>query len=303
MKLFTKILFNNNITLKPIKLLKNLNTLAVSAGLLVLAPISNNTYASTPDVCKDKLTQTTAKKNVFQENISGVTSANLTNNFCLGSPDKFEITIYEMGLCTQNPISGSPKAFSKENCVTSMASTGSTADLAGKTVDLPKATNRPPNDTYTYAYMVILNEFGLKGTISLAGNVYCSNSSGLVNSSAGCTAEAHTEELDDFGDSETDDIGNADFGPETMPVSAGGGKVSALLTDSSLTRAEKVSQVTRLVAVFETNSGTPVVITDNTNGLEVELQVADFGYGIMFNNAGVPVDFGSSPFRPVFNTF
>ena len=69
-----------------------------------------------------------------------------------------------------------------------------------------------------------------------------------------------------------------------------------------MTRAEKVSQVTRLVAVFETNSGTPVVITDDTNGLEVELQVADFGYGIMFNN-GIPVDFGSSPFRPVFNSF
>ena len=207
-----------------------------------------------------------------------------------------------MGLCTQNPISGSPKAFSKENCVASMVSTGSTADLAGKTVDLPQASNRPPNATYTYAYMVILNEFGLKGTISLAGTVYCSNNTGGVNSSAGCVAADHTEELDDFGDSETDTIGNADFGPETMPVSAGGGKVSALLTDSSLTRAEKVSEVTRLVAVFETNSGSPVVISDDTNGLEVELQVADFGYGIMFNN-GIPLDFGSSPFRPVFNTF
>ena len=49
------------------KLLKNLNTFAVSAGLLVLPPISNNAYATTPDVCKDKLTQTTTKKNVFSE--------------------------------------------------------------------------------------------------------------------------------------------------------------------------------------------------------------------------------------------
>jgi len=288
--------------LKIVNLVKNLNSFALGVGLLILTPISNDTYASTPDVCKDKLTQTTTKKNVFSENESGVNSANLTNNFCLGSPDKFELTIYEMGLCTGNPISGSPKAFSKENCVTSMVSTGTTVDLAGKTVNLPQATNRPPNASYPYAYMVILNEFGLKGTISLAGSVYCSTSSGGVNNSVGCTAVDHTEEIDDFGDSETDNIGNADFGPETMPVSAGGGKVSAILTDSSLARAEKVSAVTRLVAVFETNSGSPVVISDDTTGLEVELQVADFGYGIAFNN-GTPIDFGSSPFRPVFNTF
>lgn len=297
---FTKklnmIKFKNN-------LIKSFNSVALGAGLLFTTSITHNVNAETPDLCKDKLTQTTTKKNVFSENSSGVTSANLTNNFCLGSPDKFELTIYEMGLCTQNPISGSPKAFSKDNCITSMVSTsGATADLAGKTVNLPQATNRPPNGTYTYAYMVILNEFGLKGTISLAGNVYCSTNSGGVNNSAGCTAVDHIEEIDDFGDSETNDIGNADFGPETMPASAGGGKVSAILTDSSLTRSETVSSVTRLVAVFETNSGSPVVISESTNGLEVELQVADFGYGIAFNN-GEPIDFGSSPFQPRFTTF
>ena len=69
-----------------------------------------------------------------------------------------------------------------------------------------------------------------------------------------------------------------------------------------MTRSETVSSVTRLVAVFETNSGSPVVISESTNGLEVELQVADFGYGIAFNN-GEPIDFGSSPFQPRFTTF
>ena len=104
--------------------------------------------------------------------------------------------------------------------------------------------------------------------------------------------------MDDF-DGETF---SADFGPETMPT---GGKVSALLTDSSLTRAANAAAVTRLVAVFETNSGSPVVITDSVNGLEVELQVADGGYGIMFNyeGSGVPEDFGSAPFKPLFTTF
>ena len=82
-----------------------------------------------------------------------------------------------------------------------------------------------------------------------------------------------------------------------------GGKVSAILTDSSLTRAVNASAVTRLVGVFETNSGSPVVINDGVTGLEVELQVSDGGYGIGFNGSGVPYYFGSAPFKPVFNTF
>ena len=201
-----------------------------------------------------------------------------------------------MGLCTQNPISGTPKAFSKANCVVTMSTDGALADLAGKTVSLPPAVGRPTNATYTYAYIVILNEFGLKGSISLNGTVYCSTSTGTeVNSSAGCTAANHNEELDTF-----DEGFEADFGPETMPT---GGKVSAILTDSSLTRAANASAVTRLVGVFETNAGSPVVINDGVNGLEVELQVSDGGYGIGFNSSGVPEFFGSAPFKPVFNTF
>ena len=46
-----------------------------------------------------------------------------------------------------------------------------------------------------------------------------------------------------------------------------------------------------------------VVINDEVNGVEVELQVSDGGYGIEFNNSGVPIDFGSAPFKPVFTTF
>ena len=135
-----------------------------------------------------------------------------------------------------------------------------------------------------------------RGSISLNENVYCSTSTGTeVNSSAGCTAANHNEELDTF-----DEGFEADFGPETMPT---GGKVSAILTDSSLTRAANASAVTRLIGVFETNSGSPVVINNGVNGLEVELQVSDGGYGIGFNSSGVPEFFGSAPFKPVFNTF
>jgi len=278
------------------KLLRSSSSIAIGTALLGLTTNINAVKASTPALCKDKLTQTTLKKNIFSENNAQTrTALSSFNNYCLGSPDKFEIVIYELGLCTQNPISGTPKAFSKDNCEVTMVSNGSTADLAGNTVQLPGASTRPANATYTHAYIVILNEFGLRGSISLNGSVYCSDSTGGVNSSAGCTAANHTEELDTF-----DEGFEADFGPESMPT---GGKVSAILTDSSLIRAANASAVTRLIGVFETNSGSPVVINDGVNGLEVELQVSDGGYGIAFNSSGVPIDFGSAPFKPVFTTF
>ena len=84
----------------------------------------------------------------------------------------------------------------------------------------------------------------------------------------------------------------------------GGGKVSALLTgdDTNLTTATNESEAKRLIGVFETNSGTPVVINNGTNGLEMQLTVTDIGYGIEFRG-GEPLDFGSMPFKPVFATF
>ena len=84
----------------------------------------------------------------------------------------------------------------------------------------------------------------------------------------------------------------------------GGGKVSALLTgdDINLTTATNSGEADRLIGVFETNSGTPVVINDQTNGLEMQLTVTDIGYGIGFSG-GEPQDFGSMPFKPVFATF
>jgi len=82
-----------------------------------------------------------------------------------------------------------------------------------------------------------------------------------------------------------------------------GGEVSAILTDSSLVRAS-AGGVERLIGVFATNAGSPVVINDSISGLEVELQVTDGGYGIQFDsNTGEVYDFGSMPFKPIFTTY
>ena len=283
-------------------LLKKINSIAIGFGLIG--------FTAFPDVAKASSTQkcTTA----IGAKVDGKyqkTAAQIGNlmTFCSDTPERFEITIHELGLCTAQPIqTGSPKTFSKNNCVVTMTSTGVTADLANNVVSLPAMDGRPPSNSYSHAYIIITNTFGLRGSVTIkngaGGDVkYCSGANGI--STAGtttgsfCTALDHTETLDDFGDGGF----SAYFAPATMD---GGGKVAALLTaaDANLTTATNAGEVKRLIGVFETNSGSPVVINDSTNGLEMQLTVTDIGYGIQFQN-GEPVDFGSMPFKPIFATF
>ena len=198
-----------------------------------------------------------------------------------------------------------------------MTSDGIAADLANNLVTLPSMDGRPESNTYTHAYIIITNTFGLRGSVTLKNNAgadvkYCSmtdenelgsNSTGPTTGGSLCTPENHTEILDTFGSTDENGVHTFDayFPDEAMD---GGGKVSALLTkgDTNLTTAQNAGEVERLIGVFETNSGSPVVINDATNGLEMELTVTDIGYGIAFGG-GEPIYFGSMPFKPIFSTF
>tara|TARA_Y100001980_G_C14480146_1_gene258789 strand:+ start:149 stop:1012 length:864 start_codon:yes stop_codon:yes gene_type:complete len=281
-------------------LLKNINSIAIGFGLFGFIAFPDVAKANTPEKCTTAIGAKVDGK--YQK-----TAAQIGNlmTFCTDTPERFEITIHELGLCTSNPIqTANPMTFSKNDCVVTMTSNGVTADLANNVVSLPEMDGRPASNTYTHAYIIITNTFGLRGSVTIkngSGNdvKYCSTVSGA--SSAGttagsfCTAQDHTEILDDFGDLAFSPY----FAPATMD---GGGNVSALLTDANLNTAASTSDAQRLIGVFETNSGSPVVINGSTNGLEMQLTVTDIGYGIQFVN-GEPFDFGSMPFKPVFATF
>jgi len=293
-------------------LLKNINSIAVGFGLIGITAFTNVAKAEAPPKC-------TAAIGAKVDGKYTKTAAQIGNSmdYCTETPERFEITIYELGLCTAQPIqTGSPKTFSRNDCVVTMTSSGSTADLANSTVELPSMNGRPASNTYTHAYIILTNTFGLRGSVTIknasGGDVkYCSmtNKDGSgSNSTSGttvgnfCTAENHTELLNNFADTGSF---SAYFPLEEEDgVMDGGGKVSALLTaaDANLTTATQASEAKRLIGVFETNSGSPVKITDATNGLEMQLTVTDIGYGITFTN-GEPVFFGSMPFKPVFTTF
>ena len=299
-------------------LMKNINSILIGFGLLGFASFANTAKADefTPDKCIDaigekvdgKYTKTAAQIN------------NLNVFFCTETPERFEITIHELGLCTSPPITitENSETFSKDNCVTTMASDGIAADLASGLVALPSMDGRPESNTYSHAYIIITNTFGLRGSVTIkdantgAYNTYCSmtdedqfgsNSTGPTTGGSLCTPENHTEILDTFGSTDENGVHTFDayFPDESMD---GGGKVSALLTkgDANLTTAQNQGEVERLIGVFETNSGSPVVINDATNGLEMELTVTDIGYGIAFGG-GEPIYFGSMPFKPIFSTF
>ena len=283
-------------------LLKNINSIAIGFALFGFTAFPDAAKANSTQKCTTAIGAKVDGK--YQKTAAQIGNA---MNFCTDTPERFEITIHELGLCTSQPIqAGTPRTFSKDNCVVTMTSTGVTADLANNVVSLPAMDGRPPSNSYSHAYIIITNTFGLRGSVTIkngaGGDVkYCSGANGI--STAGtttgsfCTAQDHTETLDDFGDGGF----SAYFAPSTMD---GGGKVSALLTaaDANLTTATSTGEVQRLIGVFETNSGTPVVINDSTNGLEMQLTVTDIGYGIQFVN-GAPFDFGSMPFKPVFATF
>ena len=283
-------------------LLKNINSIAIGFGLFSFTAFPDVAKANTPQRCT---TAIGAKVDgVYQKTAAQIGNA---MTFCTDTPERFEITIHELGLCTAQPIqAGTPRTFSKDDCVVTMTSTGVTADLANNVVTLPEMDGRPPSNSYSHAYIIITNTFGLRGSVTIKNGAgadvkYCSEIDGdsTAGTTAGsfCTAQNHTETLDDFGDGAF----SAYFPPSTMD---GGSKVSALLTaaDSNLTTAASTGDVQRLIGVFETNSGSPVVINDSTNGLEMQLTVTDIGYGIQFVN-GAPFDFGSMPFKPVFATF
>ena len=285
-------------------LLKNINSIAVGFGLIGFTALTDVAKAEAPPKCTAAIgAKVDGKytKTATQINDLGI-------SFCTDTPDRFEITIYELGLCTAQPIkTGSPRTFSRDDCVVTMTSSGSTADLANSTVTLPSMNGRPASNTYTHAYIILTNTFGLKGSVTIKNGSgddlkYCpdtngDSTAGTTAASGFCTPQPHTEILNDFGDGSF----SAYFPEETMD---GGGKISALLTaaDADLTTATNSSEAKRLIGVFETNSGSPVVISDSTNGLEMQLTVTDIGYGIGFSG-GEPQDFGSMPFKPVFATF
>ena len=205
------------------------------------------------------------------------------NGYCTLTPEKYEVKIYEMGLCPTNPLSGT--TFSKDDCVTTLLNSSPiAANMANGSSIILKCQNqrdcpKPKPGEYGYAYIVIEDDFKLKFSYKLNNTTYYSN--GKNSSAANPVKNAKTsppavdfiETLNDFGDSEEGFSATA-----TALVDNGTGSITALLTDSNLKAATSSASVTRLVGVYLPKS--KVKITDDTIGLEVQFVVTDQGGGL-----------------------
>ena len=309
-------------SIKSRKFIKNfLKVFSLSSSIIIASVTANEAKAEDVYVCPES-----GSANATEAYIRNLDSSDTSYGNCQTTPEKFEITMYEIGLCTTDPITGADgsKVWDKSTCVTTMIdSSGVTEDLAPgsssfKTASLPSAETRPPSGRYTHAFILLSNVIGLKGSYTFSdGTRYYSTPGidGEDNTPYGLPVEGsgpvepHTDVVNEVGP----DPYPMEMSPVAFPESQGGGKVSALLfkdcdhianecTGTSPKAASK-SEAKRIFAVFETNAGVPVVISDDTNGLEVELSVKNAGYTMGVSQGSGVTYFGSAPFLPKFTTF
>ena len=216
------------------------------------------------------------------------TVANLSaTGSCRGTPNRYEITIYEMGLCTADPLASG--TFVRTTCTATFTSSGTTTDLAGgASVSLGSSGSRPADGSYSHAYIVIGNTFGLSGEYALSGGTYRSDSTGnaILNGT-----------LDNF----TETLNNFDPQVACTPSAwenVGGGRLDAVIADTTLVTASSCTGVSRIVGSFAPSS--PIVIDSAATGLKVTFSVTNNGMTVMDGARGVVDAFASGPFSPTF---
>ncbi len=238
---------------------------------------------------------------------------------CVFAPDGYQVTIYEMGLCTSDPTAPTTSsAYETDTCSTVINSpSGQTINLAaGSELTLTDVT-RPTNGTYTHAYMVLGNSFGITVTkqftntmhrydTATSGN-FCWTTSGTKYNSdwggppanpttfANCGTEGeaapamYTEILDDF-DEDTYNYG---------PVSVESGNLTAyLVTDSNDRLVNAVKTADRIFG--KQTLGTAVEVTNTSSTFVVSFGVNQATSPHMSNEGSLNtydvIAFGSGPF-------
>ena len=238
---------------------------------------------------------------------------------CAFAPDEYTVTIYEMGLCTSDPTAPTTSsAYAVGTCSTVISSaSGQTINLAaGSELTLTDVT-RPTNGTYTHAYMVIGNSFGITVTkqftntmhrydTATSGN-FCWTTSGTEHNSdwsgtpanpttfANCGDEedaapaTYTEILDHF-DTDTYNYG---------PVSVESGNLTAyLVTDSNDRLVNAVKTADRIFGKQTLN--TAAVVTNTSSSFVVSFGVNQATSTNMSDEGSADtydvLAFGSGPF-------
>ena len=267
----------------------------ISLSIFSIIFISSKSFAVTAETVKECSSGT----NLF----TGLATA------CRFAPQLYKARVYEMGLCTTNPMSGA--SLDRTTCTTvftaSDQTNGSLHDFALGDAELVGTSTRPANGTYTFPYIILKHQFTIKAEFERGGTTYYvkANSGACDTVSTTAPAQECTDSLTQFNQS-------GDCDGEYLGARFAGGTLNGyLMRASDLDKRDGVSDddgsggcdaVDRLVGVMELDA--PVVITPSTISFKFTFNVT--GYGAqMFTGAARPNDNpngggGSGPFSGFF---
>ena len=227
------------------------------------------------------------------------TVADMSNeaNPCFLTPEMLEVTFYEIGFCTSDPLASG--TFDDSICTKSWENTsGYETDIGNQTFEtMNGATYLVPNETYPYAYAIMNNSWKYKAQYDLSnGTTYYTNSAnGLVTTNA----SSYGEWTDDISFMEGQEGTNLCY---DFTASTTGGTVKAVLADSSLVSATDNTtclNATRVIGSVALT--TPLTMDDSVTGYRLTWQITNMGIGLNNNGGNAAVDWRGGPFTPSFS--
>ena len=248
-------------TCKLINLLKKMNSkstlknfLKFSLGIGLFIPLlkSQPSNAATPCPANDSVTTMSGQANP-----------------CFTTPEKLEVTFFEIGFCSSDPLSTG--TFDDSTCSKTWDNTsGYKTDIGKKTFeDMVGNVYKVPNATYSHAYAIMNNTWTYKAKYKLKdGDTYYTLSNGAQTTNA--------SQYVDWTDDISDMVGEETTGLcYDYSMSTDNGTVTAVLADSNRVSA---TNTTFTVAVDISNFlsvQVPEVADVNVSSI-TKLPVTDF---------------------------
>ena len=223
---------------------------------------------------------------------TGTNLFSTTATACRFTPQTYKASVYEMGLCSVNPMTGA--SLDKSTCTTVFTATdqtnGSEHDFALGDAVLAGVSTRPANGTYQFPYIILSNVFTIKAQFTKADNTtfYVHNDGGSGSCGTADTtspAQECTSTLNQFAQNNVCDGEYLD-----APVSIG--TINGYLMQNSTldkrdgaseTASNVCSNVDRLVGVI--NMNTPIVISPATISFKFIFNVTGYGAQMFTNTA------------------
>jgi len=235
---------------------------------------------------------------------------------CRVTPDKYQISVFEMGVCTSHPFTTDGtktdiSTFDDSTCSVTFSATdqtnGSVIDIAtavGGSIDLVGTSSRPANGIYGFPYIILSEKFTVGISIDgFDGNTY--NGAANATVASGGTLADYDDLLRNFtGNNNKCQSG---YAGAVIPI----GTIDAFLTNPSLERSEttgathyaaggdKCVKNGRLVGII--NLTTPFTISPSTLKMQFNFIVTNYGINLQDTGTnGYPNKYGSAPFSGTF---